>query len=91
MEAAWQVEPSSGDRGCEGRRGGRRGQASQEDLGDGNSGGQGVAPKLVQYQEMPKNNQKCSDCLHFIASDQCKVEGKIKPNGWCALFAPKPK
>jgi hypothetical protein len=53
---------------------------------------QKMAQKLVQYQETPKNNQKCSDCLHFIAPDQCKlVEGKIKPNGWCALFAPKPK
>jgi hypothetical protein len=53
---------------------------------------QKMAPKLVQYQDTPKNNQKCSDCLHFIAPDQCKlVEGKIKPNGWCALFAPKPK
>jgi hypothetical protein len=53
---------------------------------------QKMAPKLVQYQETPKNNQKCSDCLHFIPPDQCKlVEGKIKPNGWCALFAPKPK
>jgi hypothetical protein len=53
---------------------------------------QKMAQKLVQYQDTPKNNQKCSDCLHFIAPDQCKlVEGKIKPNGWCALFAPKPK
>ena len=53
---------------------------------------QKMAPKLVQYQETPKNNQKCSDCLHFVAPDQCKlVEGKIKPNGWCALYAPKPK
>jgi hypothetical protein len=51
-----------------------------------------MAAKLVQYQDTPKNNQKCSDCLHFIAPDQCKVvEGKVKPNGWCALYAPKPK
>src|SRR5262245_47624011 len=53
---------------------------------------QKMAPKLVQYQDTPKNNQKCSDCLHFVAPESCKlVEGKIKPNGWCALFAPKPK
>jgi hypothetical protein len=53
---------------------------------------QKMAQKLVQYQKTPKNNQKCSDCLHFIAPDSCKlVEGKIDPNGWCSLFAPKPK
>jgi len=53
---------------------------------------QKVAQKLVQYQKTPKNNQKCSLCLHFVAPDSCKVvEGKIDPNGWCALFAPKPK
>ena len=53
---------------------------------------QKMAQKLVQYQQTPKNNQKCSTCLHFVAPDSCKlVEGKINPNGWCALFAPKPK
>ena len=53
---------------------------------------QKIAPKLVQYQLTPKNNQKCSICLHFVAPDSCKiVDGKIAPDGWCALFAPKPK
>ena len=53
---------------------------------------QKMAQKLVQYQDKPKNDQKCSDCLHFVPPDSCKmVEGKIKPEGWCALFAPKPK
>ena len=53
---------------------------------------QKVAQKLVQYQMKPKNNQKCSICLHFVPPDSCKVvEGKINPDGWCALFAPKPK
>ena len=53
---------------------------------------QKVAQKLVQYQQTPKGDQKCSTCLHFVAPDSCKlVEGKINPEGWCALFAPKPK
>jgi hypothetical protein len=53
---------------------------------------QKMPPKLVQYQTTPKNNQKCSTCLHFVAPDSCKmVEGKIAPEGWCSLFAPKPK
>ena len=51
-----------------------------------------MAQKLVQYQQTPKKDQKCSICLHFVPPDSCKlVEGKINPEGWCALFAPKPK
>jgi len=53
---------------------------------------QKMAQKLVQYQKTPKKDQKCSICLHFVPPDACKmVEGKIEPNGWCSLFAPKPK
>ena len=53
---------------------------------------QKMAQKMVQYQTTPKNKQQCSTCLHFVAPDSCKmVEGKIVPNGWCSLFAPKPK
>ena len=53
---------------------------------------QKMAQKLVQYQKTPKNNQKCSICLHFVAPDSCKlVDGKIDAEGWCSLFAPKPK
>ena len=53
---------------------------------------QKIAQKLVQYQQTPKKDQKCSGCLHFVPPDGCKlVEGKINPEGWCALFAPKPK
>jgi hypothetical protein len=51
-----------------------------------------MAPKMVQYQQKPKGDQKCSICLHFVPPDSCKlVEGKINPEGWCSLFAPKPK
>jgi len=53
---------------------------------------QKVAQKMVQYQQTPKKDQKCSICLHFVPPDSCKlVEGKINPDGWCSLFAPKPK
>ena len=53
---------------------------------------QKIAPNLVQYQQKPKGNQECDQCLHFVAPDQCKVvSGKINPKGWCALFAAKPK
>lgn len=43
----------------------------------------------VQYQAQPKGEQKCSNCLHFIAeSNSCKrVEGTISPQGWCVIWA----
>jgi hypothetical protein len=45
----------------------------------------------VQYQETPKGNQDCSNCLQFIAPDSCKlVAGKVDPKGWCLLYAAKP-
>ncbi|MCX2780881.1 high-potential iron-sulfur protein [Microbulbifer thermotolerans] len=47
--------------------------------------------EVVQYQDTPKNGQKCVDCILFEAPEACKVvEGKISPDGWCSLFAPKP-
>lgn len=49
-----------------------------------------VAPNLVQYQNAPKNNQKCSGCQHFVAPNACKlVSGYISPNGWCGIYAAK--
>ncbi|MFC6634749.1 high-potential iron-sulfur protein [Microbulbifer taiwanensis] len=47
--------------------------------------------EAVQYQDTPKNGQKCVDCVLFEPPEGCKVvEGKISPEGWCSLFAPKP-
>ncbi|HKS86360.1 MAG TPA: high-potential iron-sulfur protein [Pseudolabrys sp.] len=55
-----------------------------------------VPQKDAQYQDTPKNDQKCDICQYFIAGTQpnapgtCQlVEGSISPNGWCALFAKK--
>jgi len=52
--------------------------------------------QAMQYQEQPKNDQKCADCLQFIpganpgANGTCKVvEGPISPNGWCAAYVKK--
>ena len=43
----------------------------------------------VQYQAQPKGEQKCSNCMHFIAeSNTCKrVDGKVSPQGWCIIWA----
>ena len=52
---------------------------------------QKIAQNLVQYQDHPKDKLECDHCLHFVPPDSCKVvEGKIKPTGGCAAFAPKP-
>jgi hypothetical protein len=42
----------------------------------------------VQYQAQPQGEQKCSNCLHFIAaSNTCVVvEGQISPEGWCSIW-----
>lgn len=48
-----------------------------------------VSQASVQYQTQPKGDQKCANCVHFIAeSNTCKVvEGDISPEGWCTLWA----
>lgn len=50
-----------------------------------------VTQASVHYQTKPKGEQKCSNCLHFIAeSNTCKlVEGKISPEGWCDVWVKK--
>lgn len=50
-----------------------------------------VPQASVHYQMKPKGDQKCSNCLNFIAeSNTCKlVEGKISPEGWCTLWVKK--
>ncbi len=45
----------------------------------------------VQYQDKPKGDQQCDNCLHFEAPSACKtVEGKISPKGWCAIWVKMP-
>ena len=55
-----------------------------------------AAKKAMQYQEQPKNGQKCDSCLQFVpgasagANGTCKVvEGPISPNGWCVAYVKK--
>ena len=52
---------------------------------------QGKASKeAVQYQDTPKNDQKCKDCQFFTEPNGCQVvEGDISPEGWCSLFVVK--
>ncbi|MGE5318744.1 MAG: hypothetical protein ACM3KD_01055 [Hyphomicrobiaceae bacterium] len=44
----------------------------------------------VKYQTEPKGDQQCSNCLHFIPPNACKlVEGNISPTAWCILWTKK--
>jgi hypothetical protein len=54
-----------------------------------------ASQKAMQYQDQPKNDQKCDSCMQFIpgpqpgASGGCKVvEGPISPNG-CIAYVKK--
>ncbi|MDR3510426.1 MAG: high-potential iron-sulfur protein [Caulobacteraceae bacterium] len=63
----------------------------------GPAAAQGTTPQAsAKYQPTPKGANKCSKCNFFVpgpnatALGQCKVvAGKVSPNGWCLLFAPK--
>ena len=50
-----------------------------------------VSKAQVQYQDQPKGEQKCGNCMHFIAPNSCMVvDGSISPEGWCKLWVKKP-
>ena len=49
-----------------------------------------IAQAQVQYQNTPKDGNKCSTCVNFEPPNACKiVAGNINPEGWCIAFAPK--
>ena len=49
-----------------------------------------LAQTAVRYQASPKDGKQCGGCNLFVAPDSCKsVDGKISPNGWCALWVKK--
>jgi High potential iron-sulfur protein len=48
-----------------------------------------IAQTMVQYQDTPKDGNKCDTCVNWEAPNSCKiVSGKISPNGWCIAYAP---
>lgn len=53
--------------------------------------GNKLSKAQAQYQDQPKGDQNCANCMHFIAeSSTCQVvEGKVSPNGWSMLWAKK--
>ena len=57
----------------------------------------GTASKAsMQYQDHPKGDQECSNCIQFIpgktatAMGECNVvAGAISPKGWCVAYVKK--
>ena len=49
-----------------------------------------MTQKAAEYQDGPKNGQKCLDCSFYVQPGSCKlVEGNISPVGWCKFYAKK--
>jgi len=51
---------------------------------------QKISQADAKYQPQPKGQQRCDNCVNFVAPNACKfVQGDISPSGWCALYAAK--
>ena len=49
-----------------------------------------ASQKTVKYQDTPKGEQRCENCMQFEAPSTCKtVDGTIAPQGWCMVYAKK--
>jgi hypothetical protein len=41
----------------------------------------------LQYQDTPKGDQHCDDCVYFQPPNACGlIEGEISPHGWCTAY-----
>jgi hypothetical protein len=54
----------------------------------GGARGDAKLPKeQVSYQNSPKGDKRCADCVNFEGDASCRVvEGPISPDGWCRLW-----
>jgi len=51
---------------------------------------QKISQADAKYQPQPKGQQRCDNCVNFVAPKACKfVQGDISPSGWCQLYAAK--
>jgi High potential iron-sulfur protein len=50
-----------------------------------------VSQQVVKYQDTPKGEQRCENCVQFEAPSTCKtVDGTVAAQGWCMVYAKKP-
>jgi hypothetical protein len=51
---------------------------------------QKATKEAMKYQDKPNGDQRCSNCLQFVAPSSCKVvDGTINPNGYCIAWVKK--
>jgi hypothetical protein len=49
-----------------------------------------IAKEAVMYQDQPKGDQRCDNCLHWQPPNACAiVAGDIAPEAWCGVWAPQ--
>lgn len=49
-----------------------------------------MSQQAAKYQETPKGDQRCDNCVLFEAPSSCKsVDGTISPQGWCMIYVKK--
>ena len=49
-----------------------------------------VPQKAVKYQDTPKGDQSCENCVQFEAPSTCKtVDGTVSSQGWCSVYIKK--
>jgi hypothetical protein len=49
-----------------------------------------ASQKIVKYQDTPKGEQRCENCMQFEAPSTCKtVDGTVAAQGWCMVYAKK--
>jgi high potential iron-sulfur protein len=51
---------------------------------------QKASKDAMKYQDKPKGDQRCDNCMQFVAPSSCKVvDGTISPSGWCMAWVKK--
>ncbi|HEV7263579.1 MAG TPA: high-potential iron-sulfur protein [Falsiroseomonas sp.] len=46
-----------------------------------------VSKAEANYQDNPKDGQRCAGCRYFSAPNQCSiVKGEVAPEGWCRFW-----
>jgi hypothetical protein len=50
-----------------------------------------MSQQAAKYQDTPKGEQRCENCIQFEAPSACKtVDGTVAAQGWCMVYAKKP-
>ncbi|WP_372623585.1 high-potential iron-sulfur protein [Falsiroseomonas sp.] len=46
-----------------------------------------MSKETANYQDNPKDGQRCAGCRYFSAPDQCSVViGDVSADGWCRFW-----